>query len=289
MLMRNFLPWIVLAGILGFVLGGTYFFGSQEPPQGTFTNDCKPISEEQDKARKEHRAPAETASPIHPEQPQPHQTTSPKGGNEVGARGERPDYECQLAIYTEQLARFTRWLVIATGLLAVIGLVQGFYIRQAVINDEESRRTLQRTSVSGGGTVIDYGTRFQINMNNHGGTAARLRWIWYGFISDLNVGNTPVPPYSTRLSWLDSIGPGESHHRVATIPIPPPLGAEQVLFVRFVYDDIYFGECTAGFVVRIIPHNPDPEPIAAPDAYTSRTERGAWIAPELPRTRPTES
>ncbi len=125
-------------------------------------------------------------------------------------------------------------------------------------------------------------------MHNHGGTAARLRWIWYGFSDDWDVADTPVPPYSVRLSWLDSIGPGMSHHRVATIPIPFPR-VEQILFVRFVYDDIYFGECTAGFIVRTIVGSPDPEPIAAPDAYTSRTERGAWIATQLPPRRPTES
>jgi hypothetical protein len=150
---------------------------------------------------------------------------------------------------------------------------------------------MQRSSVAGGGKVIDEGTRFEIHILNHGGTAARLRWIWYGFAGLNEEVTTQVPPasYSVRLSWLDSIAPSPGPRRVATILMPPPRGAEHIVFVRFVYDDIYFGECTAGFIVRTRVGNPDPEPIAASDFYTSRTECGAWVAPPLPRIRPTES
>jgi hypothetical protein len=182
-----------------------------------------------------------------------------------------------LAVFTALLYWSTRRIAIDSKEASSAALAASTSARVA---DEETRRTLQRSYISGGGTVIDFGTRFRITVHNHGGTAARLRWIWYGYIY-FDPADEPIPPYSERVSWVDSIGPGMSHHRVAAIPIPHPK-AEQTIFVRFVYDDIYFGECTAGFIMRTIPGNPDPEPIAAPEAYTARTECGSWIAPELP-------
>ena len=171
-------------------------------------------------------------------------------------------------------------LSVFTFLLVLVGIGQAVYLRETIIDDERSRLILERAYVSGGGTIKSLGTTFEIHINNHGRTAARLRRIYYGFIDVTKVSQTPLPPYAHCLTWLDSIGQNHHSHRVATVQIPPPFN--QAICVRFVYDDIFFGECTAGFIQRIIPGNNDPEPVSAPEAYTARTERGTWIAPNLP-------
>src|SRR6266542_993762 len=87
------------------------------------------------------------AAPLKPER---------KGDN--AHADDKVEIDRRIAAATDSIADFTLALVIATGVLAVVGIIQGFYIRQAVINDEESRRIMQRAYVSGGGTVIDEGT-----------------------------------------------------------------------------------------------------------------------------------
>ncbi len=73
-------------------------------------------------------------------------------GENIAAIWERT-WDDPIAFYTFVLSIFTAWLAIVTIGLTIVGAWQGYNIRQAVLNDEESRRTLQRTYVSGGGTV----------------------------------------------------------------------------------------------------------------------------------------
>jgi hypothetical protein len=61
-------------------------------------------------------------------------------------------YNCQLAVYTRDLAGFTRWLVYATTGLIVIGLLQGYFLRRSVnvasIAAAEARDAIKATQAS---------------------------------------------------------------------------------------------------------------------------------------------
>ncbi len=191
---------------------------------------------------------------------------------------ERKAREAELVLFTGQLADYTHSLYVTTaalafgtGVLILVGIGTAFW-------DHHSQKRRERTYVSGGGQVAR-GNRFEIHINNHGRTEARLKWIWFGFCDAAKI--PPVPEYSTPISWRDAVAPGAHSHRVATVPIQLA-PTEQAIFVRFVYDDIYFGECTAGFIVRIIPGEKYPEPIRADDAYISRTQRERWKPPFQP-------
>jgi hypothetical protein len=110
----------------------------------------------------------------------------------------------------DRIARYTWWLAILTGVLGVATAGTLAVAAIAVLDDKKSRVTLERTYVSGGGEVVSE-SRFEIHINNHGRTAARLKCIWYGFCETAKV--PPIPKYSTCRSWFDSVGPGR--HSIA--------------------------------------------------------------------------
>jgi hypothetical protein len=182
-----------------------------------------------------------------------------------------PDAGGWTAIFTALLTASTFLLWARTRDLALAA-------RETIERDKESREILERSYVSGGGIVDWQDKRFKVHINNHGRTPADLKWIHYGFCSARNPPFTP--DYTHCVSWVDSIGPGLRSHLTARIALPltPADLASQgwAFFARFVYRDIFKGECTAGFIVEIFPGDRLPVPVEASPGYTLRTENGTW-------------
>jgi hypothetical protein len=135
------------------------------------------------------------------------QNTQP-GDHENESEGKKHEYECLIAKYTGSLAAFTRWLVIATLLLALFGFWQVMVSRKTA--KQQLRAYVFISSAEINDIMSDQPTAVTIGVKNFGQTPAYKIAAW------LRIDIVPFP-LKTTLPLADiqementNIGPAES-------------------------------------------------------------------------------
>src|SRR6266404_5050328 len=211
----------------------------------------------------------------------------------------------KLALYTGLLFIATAILAFATAALVIAGFRQSGDTRRGT---EIARRNLElipdieRAYVSGGGArqvtqrisrnaavgvednehpieqsdgtfiIVGPTNRFEVHINNHGKTPARVHHFRVGFFNA--AAPPPDPPYGDRKPLKDTFGPGTQSRRVRVVDIPQGQFARTAICGRFYWDDIWGRHWSSGFAYEIpgpvLPN--DSLSIETPAAYTEDRE-----------------
>jgi hypothetical protein len=130
------------------------------------------------------------------------------------------EYECLIAEYTGRLAAFTRWLVIATLLLALFGFWQ------VMVSRDTARRQLRAYVLISSAKVHDFGIdlspRVEIIIKNSGQTPAYDLLSWNGMVCEkfpLNIELVDPPQDMKRSSSILGGGDTTSHLTQAGRPL----------------------------------------------------------------------
>jgi hypothetical protein len=183
--------------------------------------------------------------------------------------------------------------------------------KAARLEDEKHMREIERAYVSGGGaraivpmrdeagldqlenasrvsqldgsTILLVPTRqFELHINNHGKTPARLHHIAVGFCDASAL--QPVPVYELQFPLSDAIGPGQQSRRLTTIDIPEGRGARTAICGRYYWDDIWGRHWSSRFVYEIpsgaAHENASISIEASPAYWDDRPEGPPWVTYE---------
>jgi hypothetical protein len=159
-------------------------------------------------------------------------------------------------------------LTLAAGILAYRG-ARGA-AQQQIAEDKERAREVERAYVSGGGwrlidrrlvepddadlgdlyeqsvRTVERGDemilsipsdRFELHINNHGKTPARLHHVAVGFCDASAL--PPEPVYQDPFPWRDAIGPGMQSRVIKTVDIPVGRYARTAICGRYYWEDIW--------------------------------------------------
>ena len=108
-----------------------------------------------------------------------------------------------------------------------------------------------------GRTLVTEATgRFEVHINNHGKTPARLHWVRFGFCEAS--APPPNPSYGIRKPARDTFGPGTQSRPFFYEPIPQQQYNRPAIFGRFYWTDIWRRGWSVGFIHEI------PGPLALP-------------------------
>jgi hypothetical protein len=125
-------------------------------------------------------------------------------------------------------------------------------------------------TASGRWTVIEPIDFFDIHINNHGQTPARLHHIRFGFF-DATAPVPDEPPYGDRIVQVDAIGsPRNQSKFVRRVEYPATRWARMAICGRFYWTDVLDREWSSGFVYEIASGNAaqnDSISIEAPRVY----------------------
>jgi hypothetical protein len=196
---------------------------------------------------------------------------------------EKPYIDKHVAIYTCQLADFTWWLFVATLVVAIIGIVQGFYLRHHARIAQRSLFELERAYVTAGilgtGTGQHEGQEYvllSVSALNYGKTPGFIDRIYYhiGPYGAADPKQLPITPdgYNNILfvGWV--IGPDTKRHEALQATLGQfrlPLDEPMIFHGLITYTDIFQTRHYSGFAHRINP-NGSTQPISEVDAYVRR-------------------
>jgi hypothetical protein len=121
---------------------------------------------------------------------------------------------------------------------------------------------------------------FELHINNHGKTPARLHHAQVGFCDA--AAPPPEPPYESIFPQFDNIGPGAQSQVLRLIGIPQGRFSRIAVCGRFYWADIWDREWSSGFIYEI------PGPAALPNGSLSIEAPAAYTKdrPEQPRAYP---
>jgi hypothetical protein len=172
------------------------------------------------------------------------QPNSPSGAGNAERR--EVEYDCLVAEYTEKLARFTLWLVAATGVLGI----GTFIAAVAAMLAAQHITIVERAFIHGGvhpdGRILAFegdkivGIRVKFSMANYGKTP--------GFIKSVRIGSGQLhqladhPTFSKEIPVSDLYFPLMKMEEVRfpdDVEITIPADGEHVVFQRVFYDDIF--------------------------------------------------
>ena len=118
--------------------------------------------------------------------------------------------------------------------------------------------------------VVEPTAFFELHINNHGKTPARIHHARVGFCDA--AAPPPEPPYGPIFPEVDNIGPGTQSRFLRLIDIPQGQFGRAAICGRFYWKDIWDREWSSGFIYEI-PGGPalpnDSLSIEAPPAYTA--------------------
>src|SRR5271154_2529187 len=96
---------------------------------------------------------------------------------------------------------------------------------------------------------------FDIHINNHGQTPARLHHLQWGFF-DASGAVPDDPPYEDRVPQVDAIGSPQNQSKfVRRVEYPAGRWARVVICGRFYWADVLGREWSSGFVYEIASGN----------------------------------
>ncbi len=123
--------------------------------------------------------------------------------------------------------------------------------KAARLENEEHLREVERAYVSGGGARLMNPTNlFELHINNHGKTPARLHHVAIGFCDASAL--PPEPVYDeNRFPWNDAIGPGVQSRVIKQVRTPEGRYARMAICGRYYWDDIWGRHWSSGFVYEI--------------------------------------
>jgi hypothetical protein len=119
---------IALAALLSWLIAS--YPGN--PSQRSGTDDCEAIAQQYNQPKRERETTGNNTPGFQNDKAAPQDTAADQAKKNIDTEGQIAKYNCQLAIYTRDLASFTKWLVYATTGLIVIGLLQGFFLQKSV-------------------------------------------------------------------------------------------------------------------------------------------------------------
>jgi hypothetical protein len=97
--------------------------------------------------------------------------------------------------------------------------------------------------------VLEPTDRFELHINNHGKTPARLHHVAIGFFDASKA--PPAPKYEVLFPCDDAIGPGAQSRVLRTVDIPAEHYARTAICGRYYWDDIWGRHWSSGFVYEI--------------------------------------
>jgi len=161
--------------------------------------------------------------------------------NEVAER-EKQKYECLVAAYTQQLAVFTKYLALATAILAFVAIYQ---TRASIKRDKVIERAYL---VGGGGAEPDNSF---LDVANYGKTPASLKAFAIEICERSKLPDKPkyLTPAYKREVLIDEIAPGQIKYRIWRKAIPKI--EKPVVYGRFWYRDIWNKERYFSFILSI--------------------------------------
>ena len=139
--------------------------------------------------------------------------------------------------------------------------------RSAAVNTQPNASIFQQPD--GTFIIVEATGDFELHINNHGKTPARLHHAQVGFC---DAASPPaIPPDEIIFPQFDNIGPGTQSRLLRLIPIPQGRFTRTAVFGRFYWDDIWGRHWSSGFIYEI-PGGPvlpnGSLSIEAPAAYT---------------------
>jgi hypothetical protein len=102
---------------------------------------------------------------------------------------------------------------------------------------------------------------FELHINNHGKTPARLHHGAVGFCDARPL--PPEPVYEDLFPLSDAIGPGDQSRIITTVKIPKGRHAHTAICGRYYWDDIWDRHWSSGFVYEIPSSEQNRDPLAA--------------------------
>ena len=168
---------VALAGGLTWVLPDLF---PPNPAQQAIAA-CTQLAAQQDqKANDNIPTPNNTTAPILLNEPLGHDGTADKAND-------NSKYECLVAAYTSQLARFTELLALVTAFLIAVGIYQGAQLKRSVNSAERSDKTLERAYLWPGFGLLIFdkdGDRIGIHVGicNTGRTAGVIKTVHYALM-----------------------------------------------------------------------------------------------------------
>jgi hypothetical protein len=102
------------------------------PSKRSAADECEAIAERQYETTHDHKAAAQPPPTIEQNKFQPPENSGDKADQQMQTERQIAKYNCRLAIYTRDVASFTKWLVYATIGLGAIGVLQGFFLWKSV-------------------------------------------------------------------------------------------------------------------------------------------------------------
>jgi hypothetical protein len=229
MLMRIFVPWIVLAAILGFALGGSVVSFAQ--PTGNQT------------------AQSEKDAPTYSTNEQPDSREVDKSFGELWPVIWKHTWEDPVAFHTFLLMVFTGCLGVATIALTVVAITQLSQSRRELAHTQE----IERAYLTGGGPNSLVGPYFfHPEVANYGKTPAVVFAYDIRFTKAGQIDTTKALPVDPeRWPYDDRIPPGAYQpHRIGE-PIPVVPSDADFIYGAFWYRDIWKDEHIFRFILRI--------------------------------------
>jgi hypothetical protein len=139
--------------------------------------------------------------------------------------------------------------------------------RSAAVNTQPNASIFQQPD--GTFIIVEATGDFELHINNHGKTPARLHHAQVGFC---DAASPPaIPPDEIIFPQFDNIGPGTQSRLLRLIPIPQGRFTRTAVFGRFYWDDIWGRHWSSGFIYEIPGDAALPNgslSIEAPPAYT---------------------
>lgn len=191
------------------------------PPQRSDADDCEAITQQYRQGKRDSDPTSDRSAAFQNEKSTPQNAVSNQTKNDIDAERQIAKYNCQLAIYTRDVASFTKYLVVATIVLGAIGIGQGVILRRSVrVADRaaiEARDAIRAAQTSADAAMLRakaaiytdkpfvYATNVTLSLAPKGRDDAIMQTIYYLTITFTNYGRSPA--------FVIDIGTGEMRSR----------------------------------------------------------------------------